>query len=104
MRKSRMNLLALSVACLLGVAGCENSDKRMALPDEPDYTLAETWYDNPLAQEKKAVDVFYITPTCIWDWTGQDGTTYQRHWRPTCSPRTAISTVPTTGKSRWNRG
>lgn len=71
MRKSRMNLLALSVACLLGVAGCENSDKRMALPDEPDYTLAETWYDNPLAQEKKAVDVFYITPTCIWDWTAR---------------------------------
>lgn len=85
-----MNLLALSVACLLGVAGCENSDKRMALPDEPDYTLAETWYDNPLAQEKKSVDVFYITPTCIWDWTGQDGTTYHHMDVTDSSQRAAV--------------
>lgn len=92
MRKSRTkkNLLALSVACLLGVAGCENSDKRIALPDEPDYTLAETWYDNPLAQEKKSVDVFYITPTCIWDWTGQDGTTYHHMDVTDSSQRAAV--------------
>ena len=41
----------------------------------PDYSRDNMWFDAP-ADTQAGADVFYITPTCIWDWKGQDGKTY----------------------------
>ena len=87
MKKRALTLLA---ACLTGIAGCDKGEKEMALPEEPDYTRAEMWYENPVAQEQKAVDVFYITPTCIWDWENGEGTTYHHMNVTDSSQRAAV--------------
>ena len=41
----------------------------------PDYAQSEMWYRSLEGAANKAVDVFYITPTCIWDWKDQSGQT-----------------------------
>ena len=63
---------------LLGLVAnsCNNPDKEMTLPEKPDYTRAETWYKNPVATGEDEADIFYITPTCIWDWEDEKGQTY----------------------------
>ena len=86
----RTTLRAISVACLLALAGCNKGEKTMALPEEPDYALAENWYENPVAQEPKPVDVFYITPTCVWDWTDGEGTTYHHMNTADSAQRAAV--------------
>ena len=59
----------------LGASSCNNSDKEMALPEKPDYTRAETWYKSPVVTKEDEADIFYITPTCIWDWEDEEGRT-----------------------------
>ena len=44
------------------------------LPQEPDYKLSDAWYTNTSNED---VDVFYILPTCVFNWTDNKGVTYQ---------------------------
>lgn len=47
----------------------------------PDYSRTDMWYtcgtgtEGTVGQDRSA-DVFYITPTCIWDWKDSSGRTY----------------------------
>lgn len=48
-------------------AGCSGTDGSDHLTTASDYSKNEMWFD-VLDNMQTAVDVFYITPTCIWDW------------------------------------
>ncbi len=72
------HILFFSSFCLI-LAGCinnpsENSD--INLPQEPDYTQAKAWYITIPDSLTAQADVFYIAPTCVWDWQDSAGTIY----------------------------
>lgn len=62
--------LALFAACSETVA------EAYPLPSAPDYTDATAWYTAPAERGEAFADVFYVAPTCVWDWTDTDGTLY----------------------------
>ncbi len=72
MKKITLYLLALlAVACGKSVdSGSE------PMPKAPDYSASECWYTNVVGEPLEAVDVFYILPTCVFDWADSDGVTY----------------------------
>ncbi len=73
MKKTTLYLLALlAVVCCKSV----NSGSE-PMPKAPDYTTSECWYTNVSGAPLEAVDVFYILPTCVFDWTDTDGVTYR---------------------------
>ncbi|MFI3293691.1 MAG: DUF3089 domain-containing protein [Rikenellaceae bacterium] len=70
MKKITLYLLALlAVACGKSV---DNGGEPM--PEAPDYATSECWYTNVSGE---ALDVFYILPTCVFDWADSDGVTYR---------------------------
>ena len=86
--KSAARLLtALSVSAVLSAALTVSSCRTNSggtdtfIPDAPDWSDAATWYisqpsgDNPEGATAPAADIFYILPTCVWDWTTEDGLT-----------------------------
>lgn len=77
------NLACIKVIAYLFIGLClsctttttdRNNSPAGSLP-VPDYAQPEMWYRSPESLANKAVDVFYITPTCIWDWEDQSGQT-----------------------------
>lgn len=68
------SLFLLVVLCL-SCSSADESGQNYALPEEPDYADSDMWYSVSDA-EAKAADVFYVTPTCIWDWQDERGATY----------------------------
>ncbi len=67
--------IILWLSALLCAAGCSKSGVHYNLTSAPDYSSGTMWFDvqtDTLAE----VDVFYIAPTCIWDWQDEDGRTY----------------------------
>ncbi|MEG1622522.1 MAG: DUF3089 domain-containing protein [Alistipes sp.] len=50
----------------------------------PDYTEEQMWFVQ-VADTLKSVDVFYIAPTCIWDWKDATGNIY--HHMDTQNPK-----------------
>ena len=86
--KSAARLLtALSVSAVLSAALTVSSCRTNSggtdtfIPEVPDWSDAATWYisqpsgDNPEGATAPAADIFYILPTCVWDWTTEDGLT-----------------------------
>lgn len=59
--------LFLLESCAIG------TEEKKFFPAEPDYSLASMWYRGDTAS-CKPVDVFYVLPTCVWDWEAEDGT------------------------------
>lgn len=61
--------LVWCVGCVARPAAAEN------LPAAPDYADPAAWYrvESPVAAER--ADVFYILPTCVWDWQDEAGQT-----------------------------
>lgn len=69
--------VALSAVSL---SACSGDDRQYALPCPPDYNSKMMWFadtTNVLAD----VDVFYITPMCIWDW--KDSAENTQHYMDT---------------------
>ncbi len=64
-------LFLLAVACGRSV---DNGGEPM--PAAPDYATSECWYTNVSGEPLEAVDIFYILPTCVFDWADSDGVTY----------------------------
>lgn len=65
-------LIIVVLFCLL--AGCSDSNNSYLLPEAPDYAKESAWYKElNAAADKQTVDVFYIAPTCVWDWTNERG-------------------------------
>lgn len=75
-------ILLLAALAVLTVSSCRyNSGGTDFIPEPPDWSDAASWYisvppetdgeDSPAA----VADIFYILPTCIWDWTTGEGLT-----------------------------
>ncbi len=72
-----MKKITIYLFALLIVACCKSIDSSgEPMPKAPDYTTSECWYTNVDNEASQAVDVFYILPTCVFDWTVGDGVTY----------------------------
>ncbi|MFR9542165.1 MAG: DUF3089 domain-containing protein [Rikenellaceae bacterium] len=72
-----MKKITLYLLALLAVACCKSVDNGSEpMPKAPDYTSSECWYTNVVSEPLEALDVFYILPTCVFDWTDSNGVTY----------------------------
>ena len=76
--KIRSLLLMILLFCLsvfFCLTGCSKSDTHYNLTAKPDYSHSTMWFDAPNDALAEA-DIFYIVPTCIWDWRDADGKIY----------------------------
>lgn len=53
----------LAVSCSRGFVAMDGE----RIPEAPDYALPNAWFGG-MAEEGRAYDVFYIVPTCVFDW------------------------------------
>lgn len=80
-RSNNAILLSLTALAALAISSCRYSSggTDIFIPEPPDWSDAAAWYisvpsgtdgeDCPAA----VADIFYILPTCIWDWTTGEG-------------------------------
>lgn len=59
---------------LFSLAACEN-ETAVTISERIDYADNRCWYENKQDAEGKDVDLFYIVPTCVWDYTDSLGQT-----------------------------
>ncbi|MFR9659734.1 MAG: DUF3089 domain-containing protein [Rikenellaceae bacterium] len=72
-----MKKITLYLLALLVVACCKSIDNGgEPMAQAPDYASSECWYTNVSGEPLEAVDIFYILPTCVFDWADSDGVTY----------------------------
>ncbi len=73
-----MKKITLYLFALLAVACCKSTDNSSEpMSAAPDYASYECWYTNVEGDASHAVDLFYILPTCVFDWTDGNGVTYR---------------------------
>ncbi len=71
-----MKNITLYLLALLAVACGKSVDcGSEPMPQAPDYATSECWQTNVVGEPLESVDVFYILPTCVFDWTDSDGVT-----------------------------
>lgn len=81
MRNTKILLLRIISAFFLitCMSACKDGDIKNKdiigyLPSKPDYTEEDSWFSAPAYGEGEAIaNVFYIAPTCIWDWENSTG-------------------------------
>lgn len=75
-KKSLQLLFHLTgIACLLlALVSCEK-DSSAPASDIIDYSDNRCWFENKQDAMGKDVDLFYVVPTCIWDYTDSLGQT-----------------------------
>ena len=81
MRNTKILLLRIISAFFLitCMSACKDGDIKNKdiigyLPSKPDYTEEDSWFSAPAYGEGEAIaNVFYIAPTCIWDWEDSTG-------------------------------
>ena len=75
--KKSLQLLShlTGIACLLlALVSCEK-DSSAPASDTIDYSDNRCWFENKQDATGKDVDLFYVVPTCIWDYTDSLGQT-----------------------------
>ena len=77
MRRKLLILFLLSGWIVWLLSGCSQRSEAASLPTAPDYTQTEYWFEGGDAQAR-AYDVFYIVPTCVFDWQDAEGNLC--HW------------------------
>ena len=58
---------------VLLLVGCSSRSVSDPIPAAPDYAQQEAWFDGKVTADR-AYEVFYIVPTCVFDWEEADGT------------------------------
>ena len=83
------------IGCLFlatALPGCSKNSPQAALPQAPDYSQAEAWFEAGNPAEPRPYDIFYIVPTCVFDWEIAAGDTchymdvYNRDHRQSVDP------------------
>lgn len=69
---NKVYLILLLCVSFLWVA-CSDRSVHYQLPAEPNYTQENAWYKELNAKGEHIVDVFYVAPTCVWDWHDSQG-------------------------------
>lgn len=77
---ARMLLIAALASMMISSCRNNSGGTDIFIPSAPDWADTAAWYislpsgtageDSPAAA---AADIFYILPTCVWDWTAGDG-------------------------------
>lgn len=66
-----LTLLFTAAALTFTISSCRsgNGGTDIYIPQTPDFSQSATWYisEAPAGQDA-AADIFYILPTCVWDW------------------------------------
>lgn len=77
MIKGDRNLFFIIFTVILLITGCKGirNDRIGHLPAEPDYGKDSSWFVSPAYgdSDTAVANVFYIAPTCIWDWEDSTG-------------------------------
>lgn len=73
-RGHSFNFQLLAFNFLFWLFACGNAPQTDGfVPPSPDYSRADMWYVGQNDSAGTQVDVFYIAPTCVWDWTAPHG-------------------------------
>ena len=72
--KSTVLLLTLAALATVSVSSCrtQSGGTDTFIPAAPDWSDKAAWYISEPAAAPEA-DIFYILPTCVWDWTAENG-------------------------------
>lgn len=65
------NVWIVGLLCCLWACSTGANDGYI-LPEEPDYSEDVAWYKE-LSEANAVADIFYIAPTCIWNWNDEEG-------------------------------
>ena len=67
-------LLTLAALATVSVSSCrtQSGGTDTFIPAAPDWSDKAAWYISEPSAAPEA-DIFYILPTCVWDWTAEDG-------------------------------
>lgn len=77
----KMIRLTIYIIVLSLTVSCSNNGKSAEsyIPEAPDYSDARLWYTDDAA-ESTDVDIFYVTPTCIFDWKNEESGQISHHY------------------------
>ena len=72
--RSAVLLLMLAALTTVTVSSCrtQSGGTDTFIPAAPDWSDKAAWYISEPATAQEA-DIFYILPTCVWDWTAENG-------------------------------
>lgn len=83
----------LYILLALATGSCSESKTGPYMAAAPDYSDAQMWYISEAEAEAEAeADVFYILPTCVWDWTDSEGRTC--HYADVYNPEHITALLP----------
>lgn len=68
----RFITIALLAAFAVGCSSSSADAVELQTTDTLDYSSDDLWFELSSTSDK-AVDVFYILPTCVWDWEDDNG-------------------------------
>ena len=70
---NKVHFVLLYWLCAVCV-GCSDGPSNYLMPTEPDYGVESAWYKEANAtSDDSQADVFYVAPTCVWDWHDEQG-------------------------------
>lgn len=71
-----MNRLIFSIFLfpVLLFHACAQKQELEHVPAKPDYSSPSSWY--VVSDDSAKADIFYVTPTCVWDWSDENGFLY----------------------------
>ncbi len=70
MKRNLWRIWLLSLLCVW--VSCGEHIPSDSVPVPPDYAQAESWFEGGIASGK-AYDVFYVVPTCVFDYADEEG-------------------------------
>lgn len=69
-------LLLIIIIPLLNGCHTYNIQEESSLPQAPNYADTRMWDARESIGDSAAVDLFYVSPTCVWDWKDSAGNTF----------------------------
>lgn len=70
---NKLHIFASLLIALLSLTGCQQDHTQNQDPEADMYQAAELWFDNGRTVDNGLADVFYVLPTCVFDWTDAEG-------------------------------
>lgn len=72
------------------LAACQTTELTESfMPEAPDYTNDQMWY---VSEHGAKADVFYVLPTCVWDWKDSSGNIM--HYADVYNPEQRAALLP----------
>ena len=88
-RLNKLNKLLLFLLLFVFAACAGEKAAAPFMAEAPDYDESEMWY---VSESGASADVFYILPTCVWDWSDSTGRTC--HYADVNNPEHIAALLP----------